>query len=157
MRVDRRSFLGGLGAGLAHAGIGAAAAEKNGKSNAPRVTGEELDRAAAVPVLKLDGLTSPVIIDSVELLKKDREYFVRVRSKDGAEGMSVTNPRRAEYLDKIFKQLSRLFSSARTPASWKTSCGTSIATRTTTSSTAWRSGVRRPGSSSRSSTCSGGS
>jgi len=68
-------------------------------------SGRDLDRAASAPVLKLDGLKSPVIIDSVKLLKKDREYFVHVRSKDGAEGVSLTNPPRAEYLDKILKQL----------------------------------------------------
>jgi L-alanine-DL-glutamate epimerase-like enolase superfamily enzyme len=65
----------------------------------------DLDKAAAVPVLKTDGLKSPVIIESIKLLKKDRDYFVRVRSKDGAEGISLTNPPREEYLDKILNQL----------------------------------------------------
>ena len=71
----------------------------------PGPSGQDLDRAAAAPVLKRDGLKSPVIIESIRLLKKDGEYFVHVRSKDGAEGVSLTNPPRAEYLDKILNQL----------------------------------------------------
>jgi L-alanine-DL-glutamate epimerase-like enolase superfamily enzyme len=64
-----------------------------------------LDRAATAPVLKLAGLPSPVVIDSIRLLKKDQEYFVHVRSRDGAEGVSLPNPPRAEYLAPILKQL----------------------------------------------------
>jgi L-alanine-DL-glutamate epimerase-like enolase superfamily enzyme len=66
---------------------------------------EELDKAAARPVLKVDGITSPVIIESLKLLKRDREYFVHVRSKDGAEGLSLPNPPRPEYLMKILQDL----------------------------------------------------
>jgi len=64
-----------------------------------------LERAAAQPVLRTDGLRSPVPIESVRLLKKDNEHFVHVRSKDGAEGISLANPGRANYLDKMAKQL----------------------------------------------------
>jgi L-alanine-DL-glutamate epimerase-like enolase superfamily enzyme len=56
-------------------------------------------------VLRTDGLRSPVLIESVRLLKKDNEHFVHVRSKDGAEGISLANPGRANYLDKMAKQL----------------------------------------------------
>ncbi|MBI3471300.1 MAG: mandelate racemase/muconate lactonizing enzyme family protein [Candidatus Solibacter usitatus] len=95
MSINRRNLLaGGLGAGAS--GL------------APAYAGpspQDLDRAAAAPVLKREGLRLPVIIDSIRLLKQDREYIVQVRSKDGAEGVSLTNPPRAEYLDKILKQL----------------------------------------------------
>lgn len=66
---------------------------------------EELAQASAVPVLKLDRLRTPVIIQSIELLKAEGEYFVRVRSKNGAEGISVCNPPRADYLDRVFAKL----------------------------------------------------
>lgn len=66
---------------------------------------EDLARTAALPVLKRDGLGTPVIIDSIDLLKAGKEYFVRVRSKDGAMGISVCNPPRADYLDRILKNL----------------------------------------------------
>jgi L-alanine-DL-glutamate epimerase-like enolase superfamily enzyme len=65
----------------------------------------DLDKAAAAPVLKLDKLKAPVIIESIKLLKKDEECFVHVRAKDGAEGVALTNPPREQYLDKILKQL----------------------------------------------------
>ncbi len=106
MQVNRRSFLAGaLGAGaigldFAHANKDQA---KKGHSAAPSL--HELDKAAAAPVLKLEGLKSPVIIESIKLLKKGEEYFVHVRSKDGAEGVALTNPPREQYLDKVLKQL----------------------------------------------------
>ncbi len=68
-----------------------------------RPTVEELDRAAAAPLLKLDGLSSPVIIDSIQLLQRGREQVVHVRSKDGAEGISFTNGR--PYFQPILEQL----------------------------------------------------
>ncbi len=101
MCINRRAFLTGS---IAMGGLGSASAQRGEKkSGGPRA--EELDRAAAAAVLRLEGLKSPVIIDSIRLLKKDREHFVHVRSKDGAEGVSLANPPRAEYLDKILKQL----------------------------------------------------
>ena len=95
MRINRRTF-----AAAAALGANTAWAAKDS-----RPTNADLDKAAAVPVLRAGLFTSPVIIDSVRLLKQDREYFVHVRSRDGAEGLSLANPPRGEYLDKIFKQL----------------------------------------------------
>jgi L-alanine-DL-glutamate epimerase-like enolase superfamily enzyme len=66
---------------------------------------EELAKVAAQPVLKRDLFHSPVIIQSLELLKSHGDYFVRVRSTDGAEGVAVCNPPRADYLDRILKDL----------------------------------------------------
>ncbi len=63
-----------------------------------------LNQAAAEPVLKPDVLPEPIVIESIELLRKGREYFIRVRSKDGAEGISLTNSR-AAYLQPILRQL----------------------------------------------------
>ena len=56
-----------------------------------RPTLEELDQAAAKPVLQLDSLASPVKIASMELLRNGRVFLVRVRSTDGAEGLAVPN------------------------------------------------------------------
>ena len=97
MPIDRRQFLAGAAPALA------AACRRRPATPGPDPS--ELDRAAREPVLRLNGLSSPVIIDSIRLLKKDREYFVHVRSKDGAEGISVTNPPRADYLYPILNQL----------------------------------------------------
>ena len=91
------------GAVICHGNAASASGQSGGRSRGPSV--QELDRAAAAPVLRLEGLKSPVVIESIKLLKKDKEYFVHARSKDGAEGVSLPNPPRAEYLDKILKQL----------------------------------------------------
>src|ERR1017187_4759046 len=103
-KIGRRSLLASVvGAGA----MAVADADTPQSKKAPRKVANpaDLDRAAAAPVLKVDGLTSPVIIESMKLLKKDREYMVHVRSKDGAEGISLTNPPRAQYLDHVFQQL----------------------------------------------------
>src|SRR5438270_7665124 len=100
MHVNRRKFItGATAAGAASLGAGTRKAKT---SRAPSLA--ELDRAAALPVLKRDGLTSPVIIDSIRLLKKDRDYLIHVRSKDGAEGVSLVNPPRGEFIGPILRQ-----------------------------------------------------
>lgn len=94
--MNRRRFL--------ESSAGAASLAASSAQAAAKPTVEQLDQAAAEPVLKLDGLTSPVIIDSIRLLKKGRDYFIHVRSKDGAEGVSLDN-NRAQYLGPILQQL----------------------------------------------------
>ena len=71
-------------------------------STAPDI--DALDAAAAAPVLERGRLDAPVIIDSIRLLRKEREYYVHVRSKDGAEGLAFTNGR-APYFFPILNQL----------------------------------------------------
>ncbi|MCJ7778133.1 MAG: mandelate racemase/muconate lactonizing enzyme family protein [Sedimentisphaerales bacterium] len=73
-------------------------------SNSSKVTLEELEKAAEAPMLRLDGISSPLLIKSIELLQKGQECFVHVRSKEGAEGIAVTNER-AEYLYPILNKL----------------------------------------------------
>jgi L-alanine-DL-glutamate epimerase-like enolase superfamily enzyme len=64
---------------------------------------EALEKIAAAAVLGPDVTPTPVIIDSVELLRRGGEYFIHVRSRDGAEGVSVTNGR--DYLHPILHRL----------------------------------------------------
>ena len=68
------------------------------------VTAEKLDTAAAKPVLDITGLDTPVIIESLELLKNGNDYYVRARSTDGAEGLAFTNGR-AQYYYPIVNKL----------------------------------------------------
>jgi len=112
--VSRRRFLtaagtAGAGTALFTAGLSLATnregARQARQAEAQRPSLEELDRVAAAPVLSMDRLTSPVVIDSIRLLKKKNQFLVHVRSKEGAEGVSFTNPPRAEYLSAILKQL----------------------------------------------------
>ena len=103
-QIGRRSLITGALGATASAWADTAKTESK-KAPKTRVRPEELDKALARPVLKTAGLNSPVIIDSIRLLKKDKDYIVHVRSKDGAEGVALTNPPRAEYLDHVLKQL----------------------------------------------------
>jgi L-alanine-DL-glutamate epimerase-like enolase superfamily enzyme len=99
MKVNRRRILS------AAMGTAAAALTPAAQAAPAMPSLAELDRAAALPVLKRELFKTPVIIESIKLLKKEKEYFVHVRSKDGAEGISLPNPPRPEYLDKILKNL----------------------------------------------------
>ena len=62
-----------------------------GDKNRAGFSVETLDQAANRKVLHLEGMDSPVVIDSIELLKKGKEYMVHVRSREGAEGISFHN------------------------------------------------------------------
>ena len=97
---NRREFVGTM-ATASIAGVLAKADSASPGLPNPK----DLERAASMPVLKLEGLKSPVIIESIKLLKKGEDSFVHVRSKDGAEGVSLTNPPREQYLDKVLNQL----------------------------------------------------
>ncbi len=65
---------------------------------------DALGKVAGRPVLDVSGLNSPVVIESIELLKKGGLHFLRVRSKDGAEGISIDDGR-AEVLHPILNRL----------------------------------------------------
>jgi L-alanine-DL-glutamate epimerase-like enolase superfamily enzyme len=59
---------------------------------------EKLDRILTMQVLKRDLFNSPVIIQSVELLRYKDNFICRVRSQDGAEGISISNNMQMIYL-----------------------------------------------------------
>ena len=51
-----------------------------------------LDKSLKQPVFKRELFASPVIIDTLELLQDRDNFICRVRSKDGAEGISIGHP-----------------------------------------------------------------
>lgn len=89
MKMNRRQFLsasaiGGVGGvTLPHA--------SHGQSEVVEENFSKLDAVLAEPLFKRELFSDPVIIESVELLKYGRKYLCRVRSKDGAEGISVSH------------------------------------------------------------------
>ncbi len=101
MRRDRRDLLkvglAGIVGGALGIGSGRASSksirmeDEAGPSPDLRDLYERLDRAAARPVLDLGGFTDPVVIRSMELLRNGREFLVRVRDNEGAEGLTVAN------------------------------------------------------------------
>lgn len=98
MRFTRRKFL------TTSATAGACSLVSPTFAREIKVTDDALQKVAEKPVLRLNGITSPVIIESIELLRKGKEHFVRVRSKDGVEGISVDDGR-MNILYPILKRL----------------------------------------------------
>ena len=70
------------------------------------------------PVLKKELFKSPVIIESVELLRWENSYLCRVRSADGAEGISVAHSGMSRLYPIFLQQPASPSSWARTRASW---------------------------------------
>jgi L-alanine-DL-glutamate epimerase-like enolase superfamily enzyme len=110
MKLTRRKFLAmSATASAALAAVGqshAATAAINLPPGtvSPPVSDEALVQAAAQPVLDAKSFKDPILIESIQLLKHGRDYFVRVRSKDGAEGIAVDDGR-ASVLYPILQQL----------------------------------------------------
>lgn len=100
MKTNRRQFLGTATA----AGALSLLPTSDAFAAEPKVSDATLEQAAGQPVLQIGALKDPVIIDSAELLRKGRNHFVRVRSKDGAEGISVDDGR----MDELHPILNRL-------------------------------------------------
>ncbi len=109
MQTNRRRFMATALAG----GVAAAAMPFGAKAqflNAPRhgLPGTlqeryaKLDEILTQPVFLRHLFPDPVIIESVELLKNKKEYLCRVRSKDGHEGISVSNAEQMASLYPIF-------------------------------------------------------
>lgn len=85
MKSNRRKFI----STAAGAGLAAAPAAAQTPEVAKRY--RTLDEVMMLPVLKQQFFKTPVIIESVELLRLDNGFLCRVRSKDGAEGISVAH------------------------------------------------------------------
>jgi len=93
MKTNRRRFLasalvGGAGAALPGCSTPPATAAPAASPNARYA---KLDEILKQPVLKRELFSTPVIIDTLELLRLDDSFLCRVRSKDGAIGISVAN------------------------------------------------------------------
>ena len=92
MRTNRRQFvkaglLGSLAAALPLGAFGANAPRSGSRNQSPRYA--RLDEILRQPVLKRELFPTPVIIESLELLRNRDSFLCRVRSRDGAEGISV--------------------------------------------------------------------
>ncbi len=61
-----------------------------------------LDEIIEKPVLKKEQFLTPVIIESLDLLRLKNTFLCRVRSKDGAVGLSVANNEQMKSLYPVF-------------------------------------------------------
>jgi L-alanine-DL-glutamate epimerase-like enolase superfamily enzyme len=92
MKATRRHFvkanlLGSLAAALPLSALGADRALTVPQSRNPRYV--KLDQILRRPVLKREWFDTPIIIETLELLRYKDNFLCRVRSRDGAEGLSV--------------------------------------------------------------------
>src|ERR1043165_7125106 len=90
MKTTRRHFIKSnvLGACAAALPASAGAADvRRAEAKNPRYA--TLDEILPQPVLKRQLFSTPVIIDTLELLRYKDSFLCRVRLRDGAEGLSV--------------------------------------------------------------------
>src|SRR5262249_62221639 len=92
MNTNRRQFvkanlLGALAATSTLSTFGADSPRSSSKPINPRYA--KLDQILKQPVLKRELFSSPIIIETLELLRYRDNFLCRVRSRDGVEGLSV--------------------------------------------------------------------
>lgn len=101
MKTNRRKFItsslaGGLVATMPLSSYASRVAEPDNRSY------ERLDEILKQPVLKKELFTSPVIIETLELLRFNNNYLCRVRSKEGEEGISASNNSQMKLFYPVF-------------------------------------------------------
>ena len=69
----------------------------------------KLDEILKQPVLKKELFATPVIIETLELLRFENSFLCRVRSKDGAEGISVGHSELSTLFPIFLKKLQPYF------------------------------------------------
>lgn len=78
-----------------------------------------VDTALRRPVLKKELFADPVLIDRVELLRFNDNFICRVKSTDGAEGISVSNNYQMVYLYPIFVKRIQSFFPGKDARDWE--------------------------------------
>jgi L-alanine-DL-glutamate epimerase-like enolase superfamily enzyme len=112
VKTNRRNFIstaatGSLAAALPVSGY----SQKPSSSISEKVAEnyEKLDKILQQPVFKKDLFKSPVIIETLELLRNGNSFLCRVRSKNGEEGISVGHGGQLRSLYPIFNNLLKPF------------------------------------------------
>jgi L-alanine-DL-glutamate epimerase-like enolase superfamily enzyme len=118
MKANRRKFISTtLGGSLASLPLCASSGRSAISVSAPPgpVSPElnsrygRLDGILKQPVLKKQFFTAPVIIESLELLRLNNSFLCRVRSRDGAEGISVAHSGMRTLFPIFLENLQRFF------------------------------------------------
>lgn len=98
MKTNRREFITTAMAGS----LGATLPLTSFQSVNLKDKYNQLDEIISKPVLKKELFSSPVIIETLELLRLKNTFLCRVRSKDGAVGISVANNDQMKSLYPVF-------------------------------------------------------
>lgn len=94
MKTNRRKFIstsitGGLAATAMPSSYWGAEETSGGSVSDVKSNYAKLDEIIKKPILKKELFAAPVIIETLELLRFENNFLCRVRTKDGAEGISV--------------------------------------------------------------------
>ncbi|MCX6335341.1 MAG: mandelate racemase/muconate lactonizing enzyme family protein [Bacteroidia bacterium] len=92
MKTNRRKFVTTTIAGTLGAAMPLSSCGRSVPESGSEISGTDYSKLDAIlkqPVFKRELFSSPVIIESLELLRYGNSFLCRVRSKDGAEGISV--------------------------------------------------------------------
>jgi L-alanine-DL-glutamate epimerase-like enolase superfamily enzyme len=112
MKTNRRKFISTSIAGSIAATIpfsGCTTSVSGSASASPPADYSKLDEILKKPIFRRELFTSPVIIDTLELLRYKGSFLCRVRSKDGAEGYSVGHSGQLRSLYPVFTNLLKPF------------------------------------------------
>jgi L-alanine-DL-glutamate epimerase-like enolase superfamily enzyme len=101
MAISRRNFVRGA------AGVAVFAAQAGPSRGAEPETKAPVDKAAMdkildAPVLKMELVKEPVVVESVELLRNGNTFLVRTRSTGGVEAITVPNSDRMANVYPLF-------------------------------------------------------
>ena len=102
MKNTRRQFIGQALSAGAVAGLGSVLPGCVQQNQNLKEKYAALDEILKNPVFKKELFPDPVIIDTLELLRIGNSFLCRVRSKDGAEGISVANNEQMKSLWPVF-------------------------------------------------------
>jgi len=112
METNRRKFIATAIAGGLAASLPLSSDGKTLSAQGPVALKEKyakLDEILKQPVFKKELFSSPIIIETLELLRYKNGFLCRVRSKDGAEGISVGHSGQLRTLYPIFTNLLQPF------------------------------------------------
>ena len=115
MKIKRRKFIstaivGGMAATTLPFSSSGPKSTIDGSKTELKSRYARLDEILKLPVLKRELFTSPVIIETIELLRDRNNFLCRVRSKDGVEGVSAGHGSQNKTNWPVFNGLIRSFS-----------------------------------------------
>jgi L-alanine-DL-glutamate epimerase-like enolase superfamily enzyme len=104
MKKSRREFIVKTAAGAAviSAGLSTCIPKEKSSQTESFTQYQLVDQAAFRPVVKSELFADPIIIESLELLRYKDNFLCIIKTKDGAEGISVSNNMQMISLYPIF-------------------------------------------------------
>lgn len=116
MKSNRRIFLKNMSAFTAGTSMAAACGRISGNESADYAS---LDAIIDERIIDRDQFKDPLIISSLELMRYKNNFICRVRTKNGAEGLSVGNNDQMQSLYPIFTNRLQPFFAGKDARDWE--------------------------------------